>query len=276
VAAGDHGGHGSGGEASAHRPGPLAADDAARARDLSQAHHLPNLRQGRQPPHHFWLPRQRRGTTPQMIGRYPDYDVFDAEDTWDAATAKVVAERMSHRSGDALRFFSAAEAPTLRAFCDVVMAQDDDPRVPVAELVDDKLAAGKLDGYQYADMPDDRDTWHIALAGLDEVARSRYGAGGFGDLDIEARHAVVDQFAHGSLTSPALGQLNVKRAWSVCMRMVLAAFYSHPWAWNEIGFGGPAYPRGYMRLGPTGVLEPYEKPGATSEDPVRVAPELEP
>ena len=33
------------------------------------------------------------------------------------------------------------------------------------------------------------------------------------------------------------------------MRSMLAAFYSHPWAWNEIGFGGPAYPRGYARLG---------------------------
>ena len=28
--------------------------------------------------HPGWLPRQRRGVTPQMIGRYPDYDVFDA------------------------------------------------------------------------------------------------------------------------------------------------------------------------------------------------------
>ena len=25
-----------------------------------------------------WLPRQRRGVTPQMVGRYPDFDVFDA------------------------------------------------------------------------------------------------------------------------------------------------------------------------------------------------------
>ena len=33
------------------------------------------------------------------------------------------------------------------------------------------------------------------------------------------------------------------------MRAVLSAFYSHPWAWNEIGFGGPAYPRGYARFG---------------------------
>jgi hypothetical protein len=29
---------------------------------------------------------------------------------------------------------------------------------------------------------------------------------------------------------------------------VLAAYYSHPTAWNEIGFGGPAAPRGYVRM----------------------------
>ena len=59
------------------------------------------------------------------------------------------------------------------------------------------------------------------------------------------------------------------------MRMILSAFYSHPWAWNEVGFGGPAYPRGFMRLGPTGVLEPFESRAASSEDPVAVAKELE-
>ena len=32
-------------------------------------------------------------------------------------------------------------------------AQDAEPRVPVAEMVDEKLAAGRLDGYRYADMP---------------------------------------------------------------------------------------------------------------------------
>ena len=41
------------------------------------------------------------------------------------------------------------------------------------------------------------------------------------------------------------------------MRDTLAAFYSHPWAWNEIGFGGPAYPRGYARLG-VGLSEAWE------------------
>ncbi|MFZ0041043.1 MAG: hypothetical protein WAK93_07040, partial [Solirubrobacteraceae bacterium] len=52
--------------------------------------------------------------------------------------------------------------------------------------------------------------------------------------------------------------LNVKRAFSLVMRVVLSCFYSHPWAWNEIGFGGPAYPRGYSRFG-SPQLEPAER-----------------
>ena len=248
--------------------------DPAWARDLSKAHHLPNLRPDRQAPDSSWLPRQRRGTTPQMIGRYPDYDVFDAKDTWDAATTALIETRMQTRAGDPLSFFLEDEAATLRAFCDVCTGQDAEPRVPVAEMVDERLAEGKLDGYQYADMPDDREAWHLVLAGLDDVARRRYGAANFAALDLEAQEAIAGQFSKGELSGGPWEQLNVKRAWSVCMRMVLSAFYSHPWAWNEIGFGGPAYPRGFMRLGPTSVLEPFERPGATCEDPVPFADEL--
>ena len=202
-----------------------------------------------------------------MIGRYPDYDVFDAAGTWDRATAEVIEQRMAKGSRH-LSFFTPDEEATVRAFCDVVTAQDGEPRVPVVELVDEKLSAGRLDGYQYDDMPDDRDTWRIVLRGLDETARERYAAADFAALDSEAREAVIGQLAQGSLHGESWDVLNVKRAFSVCMRAVLAEFYSHPWAWNEIGFGGPAYPRGYMRLGPLAVREPFEKPGATAEDPV--------
>ena len=40
-----------------------------------------------------------------------------------------------------------------------------------------------------------------------------------------------------------------KHVWSLWTRYACAAFYSHPWAWNEIGFSGPAYPRGYLNPG---------------------------
>ena len=52
------------------------------------------------------------------------------------------------------------------------------------------------------------------------------------------------------------------------MRAVLSEFYAHPWAWNEIGFGGPAYPRGYARLG-IGLRESWEGEEQFDVDPVR-------
>jgi hypothetical protein len=236
-------------------------------RDLTRPDHLPNRRAGGEPLEPSWLPRQRRGITPQMIGRYPDFDVLSAESSWDDRTADVVKARLAPCG--ALRFFTAEEAPALRAFCDTATAQDREPRVPVAEMVDAKLADGRLDGYRYDDMPDDPEAWRLVLRGLDECARA-LGCEGFAVLDREGREGIVARLAKGDLSGGAWAQLNVTRAWSVCMRAILEAFYSHPWAWNEIGFGGPAYPRGYMRLGQgASGLEPFERPGATDEDPVR-------
>jgi hypothetical protein len=234
--------------------------------DLSQPHHLPNLRDGGASDG-SWLPRQRRGTTPQMIGRYPDFDVLDSVGTWDETTRAVVLARL-HVDPE-MHFFTPEEEPTLRALCDVALAQDRDPRLPVAEMVDGKLHSGQLDGFRYADMPEDPETWRRVLRGLDETARRRYAAPRFAALEREAQEGLVGQLAAGTLEDGVWGTLNVRRAFSVCMRAMLSAFYSHPWAWNEIGFGGPAYPRGFMRLGPLAVREPFEARGATDEDPVQ-------
>ena len=57
-----------------------------------------------------------------------------------------------------------------------------------------------------------------------------------------------------------------KHVWSLWTRYACAAFYSHPWAWNEIGFGGPAYPRGYKNIG-VDEREPWEVPKRPRVDP---------
>src|SRR6266536_1451571 len=52
-------------------------------------------------------------------------------------------------------------------------------------------------------------------------------------------------------------------------RYACTAFYSHPLAWNEIGFPGPAYPRGYKNPG-VDALEPFEvRDALPGLDPVR-------
>ena len=233
-----------------------------RYRDSS---HLPNKRPGRRGPELDVLPQQRRGITPQMVGRYPDYNVMSEAENWDPATRQVVEQRL--RITDDQRFFTNEEASTAHAFCDLVLAQTREPRVPVVAMIDQKLADRKFDGYRYADMPSDDETWRMALRGLDQVAQRRYGAL-FADCDEAAQEAIIEQFSKGELQGDTWDELNCQRAFSILMRAALSEFYSHPWAWNEIGFGGPAYPRGYMRLG-EGVREPYEKREAVHDDPVR-------
>jgi hypothetical protein len=212
------------------------------------------------------LPRQRRGVTPQMVGRYPDFDVMETAQDWDETTRQAIFARLAPPGP--LRFFSAEEEPVLRALCDTLSEQYDEPRIPVAEMVDAKYAQGKLDGYQFEDMPDDRDTWHLVLQGVDEVARRRYGMS-FAALDRLSREGICQDFSEGVLSGGVWDSLNVKRAFAVVMRGVASEFYSHPWAWNEIGFGGPAYPRGFGRFGMLSAREPFEKPEAFQVDPVR-------
>jgi hypothetical protein len=230
------------------------------AQPFRDAGHLPKKRPGGRPSPPEQLPRQRRGVTPQMRGRYPEYDVLALAPHWDEVTREVVLDRVA--KPPSIRFFDAGEERTLRAFCDVVLAQDGEPRVPVLEMVDAKLAEGRLDGYRYADLPDDPETWKQVAAGLDEAA-----GGDFAALDDEARRRIVERFSKGELQGAIWERLPCARAWAVVMRHVLSEFYSHPWTWNEIGYGGPRYPRGYIRLA-AGQREPGVAPEQIDIDPV--------
>src|SRR5438270_13482578 len=113
------------------------------ALDFKLAGHLPNVRGEGEPADPRKLPRQRRGTTPQMHGRYPDYDVLEQAAHWDPATRELVLARVD--SVPAIRFFSAREAATLSDLCDALTAQDSEPRIPLINFIDEKYFEGRLD-----------------------------------------------------------------------------------------------------------------------------------
>jgi hypothetical protein len=192
------------------------------------------------------LPRQRKGITPQMHGRYPDYDVLAETDHWDEVTRRLVVDRVENVPP--YRFFDEREVATLEPLCDSITAQDGDPRISVLAYVDEKLYENNGDGYQYFDLPTDQETWRTVARGLDEEAR-RSGRNSFAVLLEHEQHELCHCFSKGELYGSAWATFNVSRAWSLVVRYVCEAFYSHPWAWNEIGFGGPAYPRGYAAFG---------------------------
>lgn len=204
--------------------------------------------------------RSAQAPTPGGQGRFDGYDVLRQAKYWDPVTAKVVVERT--RQKRALAFFSAQEGEVCRALLDLVLANHGEPQVPVLEMVDQRLFEGETDGWRYEDMPEDGEAWHRSLRHLDEDANEAFGAG-FASCTTNQQGRLVQ----GVQDAETWHGLPGKHVWSLWTRYACAAFYAHPWVWNEIGFGGPAYPRGYKVLHP-GWREPWEVEERGAEDPV--------
>ena len=84
--------------------------------DFRAPAHLPEVGAGRPAP--AGLPRQRRGITPQLHGRFPDYDVLEQAGHWDEVTRRVVLDRVENVPE--IVFFEPAELETVTAFADLV------------------------------------------------------------------------------------------------------------------------------------------------------------
>jgi hypothetical protein len=197
-------------------------------------------------------------------GRFPGFDVLDLAPSWDPATAGAVLSRVG--TLPALRFFTPAEEATGRALCDRLLAQDGDQRVPVLDFIDMRLAEGQTDGWRYDDMPEDGQAWRESLAGLDEDATVKFGQS-FAECPASDQGALVQAVQDAG--SASWRGLNASHVWSLWTRYACTAFYAHPDAWSEIGFPGPAYPRGYKNAG-VDAREPFEvRDVAPSDDPAR-------
>jgi Gluconate 2-dehydrogenase subunit 3 len=197
-------------------------------------------------------------------GRFPGFDAAEQARHWDPVTAGVVLNRLSMPPD--IRFFTPAQEAIATALCDQLLGQAGGPLVPVVPLIDARLAEQQTDGWRYADMPEDGQAWRDSLAGLDADARDKFGRG-FAECAEADQQAVIQ--AVQDLGSGQWRDLNAGHVWSLWTRDACTAFYSHPDAWNEIGFPGPAYPRGYKNTG-VDAREPFEVADARpAEDPVR-------
>jgi hypothetical protein len=183
---------------------------------------------------------------------------------WDQVTADLVTARLSPPSG--LAFFTAAEAACAGILLNLLTGQQDNQEISVLHMVDARLAAAETDGWRYRDMPEDGQAWRDTLAYLDEDAAARCGTT-FADAPEDDQLALIQ--AVQDLAAKDWHELNAAHVWSLWTRYACTALYAHPLAWNEIGFPGPAYPRGYKNTG-VDKLEPFEvRDARPSGDPVR-------
>lgn len=185
----------------------------------------------------------------RLGARFPGYDVLSKRQglSWNDKTREVIARRLS--IGSEPTFFTADEFLTVAAAAERIVPQ---PRtrspIPVAALVDHKLHLAQSDGYRLPGTPRDGEAWRLGLKALDVEAEAAFGARFHGLTEVQ-QDILLERMQKGELRNSAWADM----ASDTFFRMRLArdlvhAYYAHPTAWSEIGWGGPASPRGYVRM----------------------------
>lgn len=198
---------------------------------------------------------------PEQPGYYPGFSTLRQKPYWDAATRQVVEERVSGQKP--IRFFTPDEARTMCAVVDRILPQDDrtdERRIPILPGIDERLYENRLEGYRFEDMPSDQEAYRIAARAFAAMAQTMHGHE-FHELGVHQQEEIIKSIheAKPRAAQELWKQMNIERFWALLVTDVLSVYYAHPWAWDEIGYGGPAYPRGYMRL-EEGEPEPWEVP----------------
>jgi len=195
----------------------------------------------------------------EQPGYYAGFSTLEQQDFWDERTREVVLKRVE--ATPPIQYFDAGEARFWALVFEHLIPQTDRTparRIPIVNVVDLRLHLDVGDGYRFADMPPDREAYKLGRQAIDEEARATYNAA-FVDLGYTPQDAIMKQIHDGKprAAEAIWKQMSVHRFWQLVTSDAVDAYYAHPWAWDEIGFGGPAYPRAYTRL-ERGDPEPWE------------------
>jgi hypothetical protein len=187
---------------------------------------------------------------------YPDYDVLRERDHWDDHTRRIVLARLVRERGYA--FFGPEEAECVRAVCARLV---DDTRADILQFVvghlDETLHRPVGEGQRKPGVPPAAELVREGLKRLNTAALDRRMKP-FYQLPPDEQEQLLRAVGESRAEPAHVWEWFPQKAWfDKMLKLTLEAYYSHPTVWSEIGYGGPAYPRGYVRVRP-GQLDPWE------------------
>ena len=193
-----------------------------------------------------------------MADRFPGYDVLSKRGTqsWNPRTRAAVDRRLAMPAPDGV--LDETELMTLRALVARIAPQPRGrPPANTVALLLEKVARNAGDGFRPASLPATAQAWRIILRAIEAEAQARW-ADSFAHLASEQADALLRDVAAGSAANANWEGISPALFWSWrIIPDIVAAHWSHPSTWSAMGFGGPASPRGYVRLA-TDRRDPWE------------------
>lgn len=161
----------------------------------------------------------------------PDYNCLNRIEEWDDETQAVIKKRLKEEIGEKnkFHFLSNKEGDILTQIIEVLIPQKKNKQsIKIAESIDRTLTNKKM-GVKYGRNPWKGDFYKKGLTELAKLPRTKL-----------------------SLSISEILKKNHQDFLTKFIRQVLSdaieIYFSHPQAWNKIGFPGPAYPEGYAYL----------------------------
>lgn len=196
-----------------------------------------------------------------MLPHYPANTVRELLKTSQVtgATRQALTQRLTTppRSPE---FFSIGEFALLQAICARLIPQDDHTeQIDIAGNIDKRLTENKSDGWRYDVMPADGAAYRLGLQGIDESAQLAFQQP-FQNISPEQQDFVLKAVQRREVSSPTWQQLPADRFFEELLAEVVANYYSHPIAQEEIGYVGMADVPTWQRIGLNQLEDREPKP----------------
>lgn len=187
---------------------------------------------------------------------YPGYNVLKEKDEWDPHTREIVLKRLG--PFPAPEFLREDEVEMVKTIAGHLVYDNREEIIAfVVHNLDQKLASDIGEDQRKPGTPKEKDLIRWGLGYIEDLARTEYKTK-FLDLDERKQLEIITSLQTGkAMQLPEWSRVPQKDLFKKLLTEVVSAYYSHPTVWSEIGCGGPAYPRGYVRV-EHGLTDPWE------------------
>lgn len=187
---------------------------------------------------------------------YPDYDVMASEEHWDANTREIVRKRLGPFPEK--QFLTEYEAKMLKVIMQhLVYDNREDIFDWIVYYIDQRLHSEIGEHHRKPNTPAEKMLIREGLNAIDNLSRTIHNKNFISTGTQEQFAMLASLQLKKAAIIPDWVTIPQKDLFDKLLALIVSAYYSHPTIWSEIGYGGPAYPRGYYRI-ELGFTDPWE------------------